>query len=102
MAPSNLRLRCKGALCSVAQLCPRNHAPALERQPIRFAQPCPPGAWLRVFIQRGHLVVVLLLQARLQLYALTQPPAAALLLYINSPSQDTFAYINTSLHQEIS
>jgi hypothetical protein len=43
-----------------------------------------------------------LLQARLQLYALTQPAAAALLLYINSPSRDTFAYINTSLHQEIS
>jgi hypothetical protein len=35
-------------------------------------------------------------------YALTQPAAAALLLYINSTSQDTFAYINTSLHQEIS
>ena len=46
----------------------------------------------------GQLVVVLLLQALLQLYALTQHAAAAPPLYINSASQDTFAYINTSLY----
>jgi hypothetical protein len=50
----------------------------------------------------GQLIVVLLLRALLQLRALTQRAAAAPPLYIDNPSQDTFAYINTSLHQKIS
>jgi hypothetical protein len=46
----------------------------------------------------GQLVVVLLLQALLQLYALTQHAAAAPPLYINSALQDTFAYINILIY----